>query len=56
MVHCIVRRIVQYGPPKSMEELYQKFCRAGRDGQPAEAIMIVTDSEFDKFQGVQMYY
>lgn len=45
-----IRRIVHYGPPKTMEEYYQQIGRAGRDGEEAEVIMISTDSDFQNYQ------
>ena len=34
-----VRTVVQYGPSKDVEEYLQQIGRAGRDGNPSEAIM-----------------
>jgi superfamily II DNA helicase RecQ len=45
------RRVVHYGPPKSVEEYYQHIGRAGRDGLPAECIMHVSPRDFDKYVG-----
>ena len=41
-----VRMIVHYGPPREMEELVQQIGRAGRDGKPANALVL--------FQGVHL--
>ena len=44
------RRVVHYGPPKTVEEYYQQIGRAGRDGLPAECLMFVSDGDFDKYK------
>ena len=46
---CDTRRIVHYGPPKTVEEYYQQIGRAGRDGLPAECIMYTSPSDFDRY-------
>jgi ATP-dependent DNA helicase RecQ/Werner syndrome ATP-dependent helicase len=43
------RRILHYGPPKTMEEYYQQIGRAGRDGAAAEAVLYTRASDFDKY-------
>lgn len=45
------RRVMHYGPPKTMEEYYQQIGRAGRDGLPSDVCMFVNDNDFDKYYG-----
>jgi ATP-dependent DNA helicase RecQ/Werner syndrome ATP-dependent helicase len=45
-----VRRIVHYGPPKTLEEYYQQIGRAGRDGLPAECVMYFSLADFDRYK------
>jgi ATP-dependent DNA helicase RecQ/Werner syndrome ATP-dependent helicase len=45
------RRIIHYGPPKTVEEYYQQIGRAGRDGLKAECLMFVSDGDFDRYKG-----
>ena len=44
------RRVIHYGPPKTVEEYYQQIGRAGRDGLNAECIMFVSDGDFDRYK------
>ena len=37
-----VRMVINYGPPRDMEELIQEIGRSGRDGKPAQAIVLFT--------------
>ena len=45
-----IRRIIHYGSPKTLEEYYQQIGRAGRDGLPAECVMYVAESDFDRYK------
>ena len=45
------RRVVNYSPPKTMEEYYQQVGRAGRDGAPATCIMYCNQADFDRYSG-----
>lgn len=44
------RRVVHYGPPKTVEEYYQQIGRAGRDGLRAQCLMFVSEGDFDKYK------
>merc|ERR1712136_388742 len=41
-----IRRIVHYGPPKTVEEYVQQVGRAGCDGFPALCELVAADSDF----------
>jgi ATP-dependent DNA helicase RecQ len=41
-----VRRVLHWGPPRTLEAYYQEAGRAGRDGRPAECIMMWHPSDF----------
>jgi superfamily II DNA helicase RecQ len=44
------RRVIHFGPPKTLEEYYQQVGRAGRDGLPAECILYTSETDFDRYQ------
>ncbi|EPS93211.1 hypothetical protein FOMPIDRAFT_1056167 [Fomitopsis schrenkii] len=41
-----IRRVIQFQVPKSLSQWLQRYGRAGRDGQPAVAIILVQPSVF----------
>lgn len=44
-----IRRVVHYGPPKTVEEYFQQIGRAGRDGVVSECEMICADADFSSY-------
>lgn len=44
-----IRRVIHYGPPKTMEEYVQQIGRAGRDGKPASCLMMYSSGDFHKY-------
>jgi ATP-dependent DNA helicase RecQ/Werner syndrome ATP-dependent helicase len=44
------RRVIHYGPPKTLEEYYQQIGRAGRDGLPATCTMYMSESDLDRYK------
>jgi len=46
-----IRRVIHWGPCKTVEEYYQQMGRAGRDGLSADCTMYANLSEFSKFKG-----
>jgi len=45
-----IRRIVHFGPPKTVEEYYQQIGLAGRDGLTSECILAFNESDFDRYK------
>jgi ATP-dependent DNA helicase RecQ len=48
-----VRAVIHYDFPNSIEQYYQEAGRAGRDGMPAEAILLFQQNDWDYWQMVQ---
>jgi RecQ family ATP-dependent DNA helicase len=44
------RRVIHFGPPKTLEQYYQQVGRAGRDGLPAECILYTSETDFNRYQ------
>jgi len=42
-----VRRVLHWGPPRTLEGYYQEAGRAGRDGRPADCVILWHPSDFD---------
>ncbi len=45
------RRIIHYGPPKTVEEYYQQIGRAGRDGVESYCTMYCNEGDFSRYKG-----
>jgi ATP-dependent DNA helicase RecQ len=53
-----VRRVLHWGPPRSVEAYYQEAGRAGRDGRRAECVMVWRPADFawgDAAAGMRRY-
>lgn len=44
-----IRRVVHYGPSKTVEEWSQQIGRAGRDGKTAWCVMLASSNDFSKY-------
>ena len=42
-----VRRVLHWGPPRTLESYYQEAGRAGRDGRAAECVVLWRHADFD---------
>ena len=47
-----IRYIVHYGMPGSLESLFQEAGRAGRDGKPAHCVMVFTEYDANRSDGL----
>ena len=45
---CSIRKVIQVGPPQTICEYFQETGRAGRDGQPATAVLYYNNVDISK--------
>jgi RecQ family ATP-dependent DNA helicase len=50
-----IRRVINYGPPKCIEDYYQQIGRGGRDGNPTECVLFHSESEVSDFHIFRTY-